>query len=449
MDTWRTSSGAPIAPPCQVWNLTPRASTTIKSLDADHMITLKVDLLSPRGRRGVGLIALAVTVIVVASIVYLYPNLAPKAKTTSPTSSLLPVSRLSDDVSYDFITPSTGWALVAATPGGQQFSVFRTVDGAKHWLKQLTGSQGIPVGFAVPFIKFFDKSNGFVFVPSLSDLVYRTTDGGAHWHPVVLPGPPGAVISFSDPSNGWLLVPASLTDQTVNLYGTSDGGGTWQRLPDPPPDVCIPGIRFFDTAPLVPVACGLGPPMPRWAAITFRGPSEGWIGGRGDPLPHVYSSSNGGRSWNRHDLPIPRYGLAPGAIASVRLLPETGLVASFDEGNGPDYPITSFDGGASWSFVATPPTYGVTFRGFVSFQDAYNWWDTDGSTLFKSSDSGQTWSLSTQVLAGLFFCQFLDSKHAWGLFRGAAGASSQGLASTADAGRHWTQVSVPDPASTP
>ncbi|HEV2035159.1 MAG TPA: hypothetical protein VGU71_13335 [Candidatus Dormibacteraeota bacterium] len=318
-------------------------------MDADQVVTSKAELLSRRGRRGLGLIVLAVTVIVIASLVYLYPNPPPKAKTTSPTPYLLRVSRLGDDV-YDFITPSMGWALVATTPGGrpQQFSVFRTVDGAKHWLKQLTGSQGVPVGFALPFIKFFDKSNGFVVVPSLSDLVYRTTDGGAHWHSVVLPGPPGAVISFSDPSNGWLLVSASLTDQTVNLYGTSDGGGTWQRLPDPPPDVCIP----------VPVSCGLGPPMPRWATITFRGPSEGWIGGRGDPLPHVYSSSNGGRSWNRHDLPIPAYGLAPGAIASVRLLPGTGLVASLDEGNGPDYPVTSFDGGASWSFVATPPPTG-------------------------------------------------------------------------------------------
>ena len=403
------------------------------------MVTSKAELLSRRGRRGLGLIVLAVTVIVIASFVYLHPNPPPKAKTTSPTPNLLPVSRLGDDVSYDFITPSMGWALVATTPGGQlqQFSVFRTVDGAKHWLKQLTGSQGVPVGFALPlkpFIKFFDKSNGFVVVPGLSDLVYRTTDGGAYWHSVVLPGPPGAVISFSDPSNGWLLVSASLTDQTVNLYGTSDGGGTWQHLPDPPPDVCIP----------VPVSCGLGPP--RWATITFRGPSEGWIGGRGDPLPHVYSSSDGGRSWNRHDLPIPAFGLAPGAIASVQLIPGTSVVASLDEGSGPDYPVTSFDGGASWNFVATPPTYGFTFRGSIGFQDAYNWWDTDGSTLFKSSDAGRTWSLSNNVLAGLFFWQFLDSKHWWGLFFGRGTAPGQGLASTADGGLHWTQSSVPDPA---
>jgi photosystem II stability/assembly factor-like uncharacterized protein len=430
------------------------------------MITLKVDLLSRRGRRGLGLIVLAVIVIVVASLVYLHPNPSPKAKPTSPTSSLLPVSRLVDEVSYDFVTPSMGWALVATTTGilanpnccvagrPEPFSLFRTVDGARHWLTQLAGSRDVPVGVAPhSVVKFFDKSNGFVVVSGVSDLVYRTTDGGAHWHSVVLPGPPGAVISFSDPSNGWLLVSASVTDQAVNLYGTRDGGGTWERLPDPPPDVCIPVP--VSCAPLAfggdpfgqrPALDGLGPAMARRAAITFRGWSEGWIGGRADPVPHVYSSSDGGRSWNRHDLPIPKYGLASGAIASIHLLPGAGVVASLDEGNGPNYPLTSFDGGASWSVVARPPYYGAAFTGFISFQDAFNWWDTDGSTLFKSSDAGRTWSLSNQVLAGLFFCQFLDSKHAWGLFIGIAAAPGQGLALTADGGLHWTQASVPDPA---
>lgn len=421
-------------------------------LDTDKVVISKVELISPRARRGLSLIALAVTLAVVASLVYLHSNPPPKPNTASPTPSLLPVSKQGDDIAYDFITPTMGWALVATT---KQFSVFRTVDGAKHWLRQLAGSQGVPVGVA-PYsvvVKFFDKSNGFVVVPSLSDFLYRTTDGGAHWHSVELPGPGGAVVSFSDPSNGWLLVPASLTDQTINLYGTSDGGGTWQRLPDPPSDVCIPvpvscaQLAFGgDSVAQVTALDGLAPAMARRAAISFRGPSEGWIGSRGDPQPHVYSSSNGGRSWNRHDLPIPAYGLAPGAIASVQLLPGAGVVASLDEGNGPDYPVTSFDGGASWNFVATPPTYGFTFRGFISFQDAYNWWDTDGSTLFKSSDAGRTWSLSNNVLAGIFFWQFLDSKHWWGLFRGTAALPGQGLALTADGGLHWTPASVPDPA---
>ena len=421
------------------------------SLETDKAGISKVELLSPRARRGLGLIALALTATVVAGLVYLHPNQSPKPSNSSPAPSPLPVSRPGDDVFYDFITPSMGWALVASP---KQFSVFRTVDGAKHWLEQLTDSQGVPAGItANSVVKFFDKSNGVIVLPNVSDVVYRTIDGGAHWQLVVLPGATGAVASFSDPTHGWVLVPASFTDHTINLYGTTDGGSTWQRLPDPPADVCMPEpvsctqLTFVSALiQQVPAPDGLGRAFARRVAITFRGTSEGWIGGRANPRPHVYSSSDGGRSWNRHDLPTPAYGLASGAFASVHLLPGTGVVASLDGGNGPDYPLTSFDGGGSWSFVSSPPTYGPAVVGFISFQDDLNWWVTDGSILFKSSDAGLTWSLSTQVLAGLLSCQFLDSKHAWGLFQGIDQSAGQGLASTADGGLHWTQASVPDPA---
>ena len=424
-------------------------------VDTDKVVTFKVDLLSPRARRGLSLIGLAVTVIVVSSVVYLHPSPAPKAASPLPTPSPLPLSRLSDDVSYDFVTSSMGWALVVTSGTGRtQFSVLRTVDGTKHWQQQLTGSQDVrSIVNPVSVVKFFDRSNGFVQIPGLNDLVYRTTDGGAHWRSVVLPGPGGAVISFSDPSHGWVLVSASPTDQTVNLYATIDGGSTWQRLPDPPRDVCIPA---FGSCELLPT--GLGPGIDRRATITFRGPSEGWIGGRDDPEPHVYSSSDRGRSWNRHNVPVPKDGVGPWAISSVHLLPGAGVIAYLDEGSGPDYPVTSFDGGASWRSVTTPPTYGRGFiGGSISFLDAYHWWDTDGSDLFKSSDAGETWSVSSLGIVGFFSYQFIDSRHVWGLYRGGTPAppqalpapdaqAGQGLAVTVDGGLHWTQASVPDPA---
>src|SRR5665213_1095504 len=171
------------------------------------MDTAQPKRLSARGRQALGLMALGVVVIVGASLVYLYPTLSSKRRTASPTINPPPISRQGDLVSYDFVTPSIGWALhVAVGPaGGQgQFWVFRTVDGAKHWQKQLTGQSNL-VG--PQSVQFFDKANGFITVVSgPTELLYRTTDGGAHWNPVALPGPQIGVVAFSDPSNGWLLV---------------------------------------------------------------------------------------------------------------------------------------------------------------------------------------------------------------------------------------------------
>jgi photosystem II stability/assembly factor-like uncharacterized protein len=387
-------------------------------VETDAMDLPRAEPLSPRARRGFRLIVVAMIVIVAASLVYLQPSMSLKPTRTSPTINPPPVSRPGDLVSFDFVTPLMGWALVVTTalePGPGQFSVFRTVDGAKRWQKQFTGGQGSLLGLGPQSIQFFDKANGFIVVAVGSiNLAYRTTDGGAHWHPVGLPG--SGVIAFGDPSHGWLLVSVgSPADQTVNLYDTGDGGSTWQRLPDPPPDLA--------------------------GATTFRRPSEGWSGSRSDPLPHVYSSSDGGRSWDRHDLPLPAAGLPAGTIAHVHLLPGKGVVAFLDAVNGDQYTLTSFDGGTSWRYVQPRPS-GNSFGSVIDFQDAFHWWAIDGWILYKSSDAGQSWKQASDQLDGayVYIPHVLDSKHAWAQVLGAKGT---GLALTTDGGLHWTRAGVP------
>ena len=362
--------------------------------------------------------------IVAASLVYLHPNLSSNPRAAPPPIILPPVSKQGDDINYDFVTPSMGWALVvrAAPAGGPgQFWVYRTTDSAKHWQPQFTVQSGY-VGLGPDWVQFFDKANGLIVVQSLTQLVYRTTDGGAHWSSVALPEPGGGLIAFSDPSHGWLLVSmGSPTNQTANLYSTADGGNTWQRLPDPPPDVAV--------------------------VLTFRRPSEGWTASRstsGDPLPHVYSSSDGGRSWDRHDLPLPPDGLPAGTTVIVRLLPGIGVVVFLDAGNGAVYTLTSFDGGTSWTYVQPRPSR-TSFFGVVDFQDALHWWAIDGWILFKSSDAGQTWNQVSDQLSSSYgyIPHVLDSKHAWALVLYPAGT---GLTLTTDGGLHWTRANVPQPA---
>ena len=378
--------------------------------------------LSRRGIRALGLIVLAVIVVVAASIVYLYPTLTSRTKTASPSSNLALVTGVGDHMSFDFVTASLGWALdissaPAANPG--QFWVFRTVDGAKHWQKQFMG-----LGITSVFFQFFDNLHGFVAVGYPIEL-YRTLDGGVHWEPIGLPNSGGQQVAFSDWHHGWLLAAPNSTLPPLNLYASGDGGDSWQKLPDPPVDSVL---------------------------MTFRGSSEGWIGSTTAGQPHVYTSANGGRNWQRHDLPEPPYVLPSktAITATVRLLPGDGgiadLVADSGPGGGPGYELISDDGGTSWKYLPSRPNQ--IFAGGETFEDAVHWWAIDGGIVYKSSDAGQTWTPVSGQLGPLgnnwqYYPHVLDSKHAWA--RVAVGEFT-GLALTNDGGTHWTRATVPQPA---
>jgi photosystem II stability/assembly factor-like uncharacterized protein len=136
-------------------------------------------------------------------------------------------------------------------------------------------------------------------------------------------------------------------------------------------------------------------------------------------------------------LPLPAFGLPANVTSSVFLLPGTGVIAFL----GSSFPLTSFDSGASWSHVALRPS-GQSFGDLIGFQDAFHWCAIDGRSLYKSSDAGQTWSpVSNQLPANLYFCQFLDSTHAWGLV--ADPGRGIGLVLTEDGGLHWKRAARP------
>lgn len=364
-------------------------------------------------------------VLVVASAVYLYSELTSKPKLTAPTVAT--ISALNYLVSYDFVTAAVGWALVRTDPLGpvQGFQLFRTDDRGNHWRQQFI-KQSTEDRINAGFIQFLDKTHGFMGVSweELNELeLYRTVDGGVHWVTVALPAARNRALigsfSFSDSSHGWFFVRTSTgSTQQLNLYTTDNAGDSWQRLADPPSD-------------------SIG--------MAFRGPSEGWIGNSGVGQPHVYSSRDGGRSWQRHDLPRPSSGVPSGQSnsTSVNLLPGAGVVAFFSGGDSrPDYhELTSFDGGVSWKYVAPRPS-GSSFGGVLSFQDALHWWAIDGTSLYKSPDAGQTWTLASNALPnGLHACQIFDSRHAWAR----VSAEERGLVRSDDGGRHWSRVTIPLP----
>src|SRR2546430_55478 len=168
-----------------------------------------------RSRRAISLIAAALVSIIVATFLYLRAATptAPSAELPPPPPTLSGYS-----ATYDFVTASTGWALV--TREGRYW-IFRTVDGARHWRMQDTGE----ASYGESAVNFVDPTHGEIAFFGGMLRVNQTSDAGLHWRPLAVPGD-GFALTFTDANNGWLLTwnPAA---QRLQLLSTRDGGMTW------------------------------------------------------------------------------------------------------------------------------------------------------------------------------------------------------------------------------
>ncbi len=386
-------------------------------------------MLDARARRAIPLIAAALAVIVVAGLLYLRANV--------PTSSAVhgapsvPIVSGQYSVGYDFISPSLGWAVVMQRQNSPTFWVYETTDGARSWAKRFTGhvAQGEPAT-----VHFFDRDHGIFY----AGVLYRTSDGGAHWSAISLPeGTPSFV--FASATRGWAVAFEPDPASTAHLYSTVDGGLFWNRLE--------PGSY--------PWAEG-GTPN-----LDFRADGEGWTGADGAG-PTVYSTRDGGASWRAIALPVAQpSGVTPtppsgkgfplGYHTSVVLLPGNGVIAQVADYSGAvGGAFTSFDHGQSWRLIPPPPAPAELAD--LSFVDSRHWWASRWDILFKTSDAGQTWTpvhtVPPDIPGDWTFgpAHVIDSGHAWLQMTSANrrnGAS--GLEMTSDGGVHWVAANVPEP----
>jgi photosystem II stability/assembly factor-like uncharacterized protein len=125
-------------------------------------------------------------------------------------------------LSFHHVTAADGGVWVAGSITAQPEAgevvgaVLMSVDGGRTWKRQLeTTDVGIDDLYCT------DASHLWALT---GEDLYRSVDGGAHWMRVR--GAGGSRVAFADANQGWRV--NEEPDGCV-VYGTTDGGRTWQR----------------------------------------------------------------------------------------------------------------------------------------------------------------------------------------------------------------------------
>jgi photosystem II stability/assembly factor-like uncharacterized protein len=374
--------------------------------------------LNKRARRAVPLIAAAIAAMLVGAVLYIRAA-SPEPPVTFPPS---PVPVLSGPYSatYDFITPSLGWALVVDySTFSTNYWIFKTTDGARHWQEQHVGrAEG-----GRTYLHFFDDQHGFAY----AGISYRTEDGGAHWQEVEVPGSI-PYITFASPALGWA---EAFEVGTQFLYMTTNGGATWTLLP-----TRLPGAAVLQ-------------PIFAIQSSTFRPSGEGWLGAGFLPSAVVYLTIDAAASWRTFELPTPRTTAAgPGYLTSPRLVPEGGVVVLVSDQSARVLDaFLSSDRGTSWREVRFPIE--LTVSDGMSFVDASNWLVFRSGQIYKTTDAGVMWSAvsMTGLPDGWRYesARAIDAQHAWWAMVSSTRSTDSALAMTSDGGRHWRMLKPPQP----
>ena len=337
------------------------------------------------------------------------------------------------------LSPSEGWALV----GG---SLLVTSDAGAGW-REITPPKA--EGFEVRDVFFLSRSLGWVALstspaPDATALpvqIMRTEDGGETWHTdpfgaTLALGTVGAPqnLTYVDPQHGWLTIGQTVTmnSSAADLYRTSDGGLTWDRLRLP-----------FD------------------GRIHFITPSIGWIIGScctGAPRG-LFRTADGGVTWQEQS-PAPNP-VEDGFNYNDYALPafindQEGVVATTlrDAASEPTALAIyrTHDSGETWEPAASlaveiAGTIGAGISIPAQFLPPETWIVATHDALFRSQDGGISWESFPQTgLPGFHNrLEFVTSELGWSiLFEDNCGGGCLILAQTADGGQTWTSVAVKD-----
>jgi photosystem II stability/assembly factor-like uncharacterized protein len=253
--------------------------------------------------------------------------------------------------------------------------------------------------------------------------LFRSSDRGDTWEERTLPSPViNPDIAFMNDKDGLVLSAGSAATQcqvqSVSIWKTSDGAGTWQQIPHS-------GIadamckRFLSSADST------------HAYFTTYSPNAGSL---------IYRTADAGAGWTASaPLPIPPSLASHGGLfASITERPRAfGSVVLVGGGGGQTKVVfRSTDGGATFTNAST-----VEASGSVAYVTATRWLQMAPSIPWmETSDGGATWhdytTDYTQAAPIAPDVVFGDASVGYATVRGA-------IQRTTDGGAHWTAIKTP------
>jgi photosystem II stability/assembly factor-like uncharacterized protein len=288
-----------------------------------------------------------------------------QAQPSGTTASLRGLSAASDRVA---------WA------SGTRGTVVRTTDGGATW-QVMT----VPGADSLDFrdIEAFDDRRAFVLSigNGSASRIYKTVDGGATWS-LQFTNPDSA--AFYDCFDFWSAERGLTLSDPVRgrfrIIGTSDGGASWNELPQERIPPAIPGEAAF-------AASG--------TCLVVGRPDNVWIASGAAREARVYRSSTGGISWQVATTPMRREMASRGIFSIAFADRQRGVVVGGDYQNPADTTSNvalTDDGGATWRLATGRP---MGYRSAVSYVPGSGGRmvvavGTSGSDY--SMDGGETWT---------------------------------------------------------
>lgn len=290
-----------------------------------------------------------------------------------------------DVLGFDFTSSGSGWVVAAASPGAQGLRIFHTASQRGAWTLT-TVSPSAPYGQAE--LAHSDDQHAWIALQLQSSSafsngeLFRTSDSGNSWVGRELPI--AGKLQFVNPTTGWLAGGAALNE----LFGTRDGGDTWQPQHASPPSQLAGRFALYG----IPAVNGDRAFLP----VTFVDSSS-----QSPAVVAVYQTTDGGQNWGpEFHVTLPKSeGLAVPALTD--LLPDGTWIVSVPGTTTVELVDAR---GTMLRQMSVDPSLGAITD--VAFTDRANGWAllqrntcasgkqdcTSSSALLATTDSGATWT---------------------------------------------------------